>query len=128
LAISDLESTLTGSSVSVDNKGVNGRENMEALRDSEEESPEWEGRMVLFADRGLAEALAARAMARRRRAAGVLVLVDQTAVRRVKIGWARWPAAPLGVARKEWGEYYWRGSERRQVRATEAWSRMKRSG
>jgi hypothetical protein len=55
---------------------------MEALRASGEELPEREGRMGLCADRRLAEVLAARPMARRRQAAGVRMLLDQTAARR----------------------------------------------
>ena len=82
MAVSDLESTLMGFFVSVDNKGVNGSESPEALRALAEESPEGEGRMGPFADRQLAEVLARRQIVWRPRAAGALVFVDQTAVRR----------------------------------------------
>ena len=83
MAVSDLESTLTGFFVSVDYKGVNGSENPETLRASAEgTAPEWGGQMDLSADQLLAEVFAGRQIVWRPRAAGALVFVDQTAVRR----------------------------------------------
>src|SRR5216683_7210190 len=85
VSVSGLESTLTGWFVSVDNKKVKRSENLEALPASAgEEAPEREGRMDPSAGQPLAEVLAAR-----RKAAGVRVLLDQTAVRRVRIGQER---------------------------------------
>ena len=87
--VSGLESTLTGISICVDNKGVKRSENLEALPASAaEEASELEGRTDLFADQRLAEVPAARQMKRRRRVAGVRMGVEESAVLRLRIGWA----------------------------------------
>jgi len=100
--VSGLESTLTGISVCVDNKGVKRSENLEALPASAgEEAPELEGRTDLFGGQQLAEVPAARQMVGRRVAAGVRMVVEESAVVRLRIGWAGQLAAPWGVAMKE---------------------------
>jgi hypothetical protein len=50
------------------------------------------------AEQRLAEVVAARRTVQRRQAAGVRVLLDQAAVRRVRIGWARWVVVWRGLA------------------------------
>jgi hypothetical protein len=85
--VSGLESTLAGISVSVASKGVNRSEKAEALQASAgEEAPEQEGLTDLSGDQRLAEVPAARQMVQRREAAGVRMVLDQAAVRRVRIG------------------------------------------
>jgi hypothetical protein len=84
--------------------------------------------MDLSAEQRLAEVHAARRMVWRRRAAEAVVVVEETAVRRLRIGWARSLAAPWDVAMGEWAEWHWWNSERSQARAPEAWSRMERRG
>jgi hypothetical protein len=105
VAVSGLESTLADIMACVDRKGVKKSENLLALPASAgEEAPEREGRMDLCADQQLAEVLAA--VVRRRRVAGVrvAVVVEESAVGRWRIGWARQLAAPWAVAMKEWAD------------------------
>jgi hypothetical protein len=83
--------------------------------------------MDLSVGQPVAEVLAARQMVRGRLAAGVRMVVEESAVLRLRIGWARL-AALWGVGRTEWADCYWRERERRQVQATEAWLRMERRG
>ncbi len=78
------------------------------------------------AEQRLAEVLAARRMVWRRRAAESGVVVVETAVRRLRIGWARSLATPWDVAMREWAEWHWWKSEQSRVRASEAWLRIER--
>jgi hypothetical protein len=105
VAVSGLESTLADIMACVDRKGVKKSENLLALPASAgEEALEREGRMDLCVDQRLAEVL--DAVVRRRRVAAVreVVVVEESAVRRWRIGWARELAALWGVATKEWAD------------------------
>jgi len=85
--VSGLESTVAGTSVSVDSKGVKRSENPEAFPASvEEAAPEREGRMDLSADQRLAKVPAARQMVGPRLLAGVRMVVEKSALLQLRTG------------------------------------------
>jgi len=89
VVVSDLESIAAGGCVSVASKVVKRSENRQALPASAgEEAPELEGRTDLFGDQRVAESPAARQMVRRRVGAGGRMGVEESAVLRVRSGWA----------------------------------------